>query len=227
VLKINRELNSERLSKYRELLNSVGISELQPQWKAGITDFLEWLIRERTLATTYGYAVRVFEFAEYTRGDFLSPTDEELKSYIGSKKAKGVSATNISITVTALTKFYTWLPVKNPKCLENIKDEYIKGTRSKREEIITEDELDRLIQVSDYPRDKALWSLLYDSGCRIGELQTLRVKDIEMNDYGHTMKVNGKTGQRWVVVVGNSIVYLQEWLKVHQTNKDRDAYVFC
>ena len=227
VLKINREPNPEHLRKYRGLLNSVGISELQPQWKERITDFLEWLIRERTLATTYGYGVRVFEFAKYTGGDFLSPTDEELKSYLGGKKSKGVSATNINITVTALTKFYTWLLGKNPKCLENIKDEYIKGTGSKREEIITEEELDKLIQASDFPRDKALWSLLYDSGCRIGELQTLRVKDIEMNDYGLTMKVNGKTGQRWVVVVGNSIVYLQEWLKVHPTNKDRDAYVFC
>ena len=227
VLKINREPNPEHLRKYRGLLNSVGISELHPKWKERITDFLEWLIRERTLATTYGYGVRVFEIAKYTGGDFLSPTDEELKSYIGSKKAKGVSATNINITVTALTKFYTWLLGKNPKCLGNIKDEYIKGTGSKREEIITEEELDKLIQASDYPRDKALWSLLYDSGCRIGELQTLRVKDIEMNDYGLTMKVNGKTGQRWVVVVGNSIVYLQEWLKVHPANKDRDAYVFC
>ena len=45
--------------------------------------------------------------------------------------------------------------------------------------------------------------MLYDSGCRIGELLTLRVKDIEYDDYGIRLTVNGKTGVRRVRTVGD------------------------
>ena len=42
-------------------------------------------------------------------------------------------------------------------------------------------------------------------GCRIGELLTLRVKDLEFDDYGMRLTVKEKTGVRKVRVVRNSV----------------------
>lgn len=61
------------------------------------------------------------------------------------------------------------------------------------------------------PRDRTLFSLLYDSGYRIGELMTLKNKDLDFDQYGAVSSVAGKTGYRKVRVVGNSISYLREW----------------
>jgi site-specific recombinase XerC len=51
-------------------------------------------------------------------------------------------------------------------------------------------------------RDKALISLLYDSGCRISELLTMDRKDLGFDQYGAKITVSGKTGVRAVRIVG-------------------------
>jgi len=45
------------------------------------------------------------------------------------------------------------------------------------------------------PRDKAFISLLYESGCRIGELLNLKIKNVEFDANGAVLIVNVKTGQ--------------------------------
>lgn len=52
---------------------------------------------------------------------------------------------------------------------------------------LTLDEIHDLIRVSE-PREKAMFSLMYASGIRVGELVKLRRKDV----YGDTIKVRGK-----------------------------------
>ena len=71
--------------------------------------------------------------------------------------------------------------------------------------MITETELEKIVSVLNNARDKAIVYALYDSGCRIGELLTLRNKDVEFDEYGAILSVTGKTGYRKVRVVGNSI----------------------
>ncbi|MCW6157956.1 MAG: hypothetical protein LVQ63_00515 [Thermoplasmatales archaeon] len=49
----------------------------------------------------------------------------------------------------------------------------------KPEDIISIEEKKKLLNACLNERDKSLISMLYDSGCRIGELLALRVKDTE------------------------------------------------
>lgn len=46
------------------------------------------------------------------------------------------------------------------------------------EELLTEEDVTKLIEAAQHPRDKALVFLLYESGCRIGELLNVKIKNV-------------------------------------------------
>lgn len=72
------------------------------------------------------------------------------------------------------------------------------------------------------PRDKALIHVLYESGCRVGEIAGLKIKHVSFDTYGALLIVNGKTGMRRVRLVA-SIHHLSTWLEHHPWRKDPDA----
>lgn len=65
------------------------------------------------------------------------------------------------------------------------------------EDMLTEPEVNLLIEKAQNPRDKAMFALLNDAGMRIGEILNLRIKDIHFDDYGAYIIIQeGKTGAR-------------------------------
>jgi integrase len=69
-----------------------------------------------------------------------------------------------------------------------------KNNRILPEELLTQDEIERLASVAENFRDRAFVLVLYESGCRIGELLSLKVKNVEFDDYGAILLVAGKPG---------------------------------
>lgn len=61
---------------------------------------------------------------------------------------------------------------------------------------LTEAQVRRLIRAAAHPRDRALIELLYSTGCRIGEVRTLRVEDIDFR--ARRFLVRGKRKERIV-----------------------------
>jgi len=92
------------------------------------------------------------------------------------------------------------------------------------EELLTEDEVKRIIEKCDNLRDKTLISCLYESGCRVGEIGTMKIKHVSFEQYGARLTVNGKTGMRKILIV-NSTPYLQEWINRHPYN-DKENYLW-
>jgi integrase len=92
--------------------------------------------------------------------------------------------------------------------------------------MITEEEAMRMIKAASKPRDKAMLAFMFDSGCRIGELMNLRIKDIDFKGEVAQVTLNGKTGMRRIPII-NSGVYLSQWLAMHPARDEPDAMVFC
>ena len=84
-----------------------------------------------------------------------------------------------------------------------------------------------ILQNCKNARDRALFSLLYDSGSRLGEIMTLRNKDVDFDQYAAVLFVTGKTGYRKVRVFGNSVSHLREWQNSHPHRDDNDFWLFC
>ncbi|MFC1601663.1 tyrosine-type recombinase/integrase [Candidatus Sumerlaeota bacterium] len=85
-----------------------------------------------------------------------------------------------------------------------------------------EDDAKKMIEAADHPRDKALIAALYESGCRVGEVASLRINDVQFDEYGAHMIVKGKTGSRRVRIVFSAPI-LASWLNVHPERNDPDA----
>jgi len=93
------------------------------------------------------------------------------------------------------------------------------------EELLTEAEILKLIEACDHQRDKALIALLYESGCRVGELLTLQIKHVTFEDDLTKVIFQGKTGMRKVAVI-DCTPHLAAWLSIHPDRKNPDAYIW-
>ncbi len=98
----------------------------------------------------------------------------------------------------------------------------MKNVKNKIPDIFTREEVLKMIDCAMHPMDKAMIAALYETGCRIGELATLQIKDVHFDDYGAIFIVNGKTGMRRVRAIFSS-PYLSAWLNVHPKKLDPNA----
>lgn len=62
------------------------------------------------------------------------------------------------------------------------------------------EELEQLIAYPHPPKIRAALMFLTDTGCRVGELATLKLNDITRTPYGYMARVSGKTGTRLVPI---------------------------
>ena len=98
-----------------------------------------------------------------------------------------------------------------------------------RDMLILPTEFEAIMQATKHIRPKCLWTLLYDSGCRKGEIvgeKGLKIRDITFGKDYHECRVNGKTGERTVPLV-MSVPYLRAWLQIHPDRNNPDAPLFC
>ena len=99
----------------------------------------------------------------------------------------------------------------------------LQGSKRKLpEEMLTEEEVARLVDATDNARDRALIFALYESGCRVGEIGRLKIRQVEFDEFGARLMVTGKTGMRRVRIVGAS-PSLATWISVHPHRHDPDA----
>jgi len=92
------------------------------------------------------------------------------------------------------------------------------------QEVLTEQEALNMIKIAGSVRNKALISILYESGCRIGEILTLKMKHVVFDEYGCLLNVNGKTGVRQVRII-SSTQLLSQWFTDHP-NPSPESYIW-
>lgn len=69
---------------------------------------------------------------------------------------------------------------------------------------------------------------MIEVGCRIGELLSLRMKNMQFDQYGCIIIVpEGKTGSRRIRIIDkNTTIALLNWLDLHPLKNDPEAYVW-
>ena len=117
----------------------------------------------------------------------------------------------IKVTVKQFYKHFLGEGEFYPKQVRWIKTSLKAYKRLLPEDILSEEEVLKLISAAGNQRDKALVALLYDSGIRMGELLNLRIKDVNLDTSPAHITVNGKTGMRRVPIMF-STPYLANYL---------------
>ncbi len=189
-----------------------------------------------TLLKYYDVLMTVAE--NYTKKDFDKLTKEDFEKIIEQiNKREDILIATKQKYWTILKKFGSWLAYGD-KIFNGHKKDYpeivswlstsIKSKnipKIKAGDILTEDEIDKLIDSTESTRDKAFLSVLYETGSRISELGNITIKDITEHPHGYLIDLaSGKTGERNVIIVFSSSK-LAAWLNQHPTKK-KDDYVW-
>jgi len=168
---------------------------------------------------------RVYPFLKwYKFQDAKTITQEVLEDYFIKRRAL-VSPFTLQGDILELKLFFRFLlPKKEKQLFQNIT---IKRPRRHLpvDQLITRDDISRIIEACEKPRDRALFMLMWDSGGRINELLSLNIGHVQFDRYGAVVIVHGKTGMRRLRLI-SSVPDLQTWINMHPLRADAQAPLF-
>ena len=180
---------------------------------------------ERKLLSEGLTSVRVEKYIEKLRKigealgkDFDKVTKRDIEDFVYRVERSDYSPWIKHDYKVVLKRFYKWLKGGDEEYPEEVK--WIKTTLKAKDELLpedllTEDEVMKLIEACTNPRDKAFIITLYESGARIGEVGSMRIRDVSFEGSYARLMLSGKTGSRRVIVVA-AVPYLQTWIQNHR-----------
>lgn len=147
-----------------------------------------------------------------------------IRDYTFVRKGKTCHYSKYSIYLME-TKVKQFLAFVQPE-LSNCITPKMPKTRKLPENMLTEEDIEKLLNACQTYRDKALIAFLYESGCRKGELFSIKLSNVVFDSMGAVVTIpDGKTGARRIRVVFCAS-YLRQYIENHP-NSDSDSYLFC
>jgi len=142
---------------------------------------------------------------------FREWNEEDIKDVLFEIENNGYRPQTINEFKKGLRMFFKWLHGEDWDGLKVLRGE----KKDKRKpDVLTEKEISKMIEAAENVRDKAIIALGYEAGLRIGELASIRWKNVVWTDWAAKIKVHGKTGERVIPVV-MAASYLRQWMVDH------------
>lgn len=178
-------------------------------------------LNDYSVARRYKYLVQLPQIAKQLEIPFRKATREDIEDIVlWIKRRDDLADITKNDYKKLLKRFYKWLNEgKYPESISWLKVNHNDKNNKLPEQMLDEDDIEELIDNALNPRDKALISILWETGARIGELIDLTVGSIEDRKHGLKIVVDGKTGSRRVPLI-ESVPYLNKWLEEHP-NRDK------
>jgi site-specific recombinase XerD len=178
-------------------------------------EFNDYLIANDIKVRTrinYMQALKSF-FSVIDVKDVKKVTRPEIERWVRviKKKYNHNSANLYRVTVK---KFFQWVYGMDEGYPNVVR--WIKSKRDKSipNEILSTEEILKLVNAAKNDRDRALVHVLYESAARVSEVLGLKIKDVALDDFGASIKVRGKTGERRIRLI-NSVPSITQWLNSH------------
>jgi site-specific recombinase XerD len=133
--------------------------------------------------------------------------------------------------VMILKQFYRWLIENEHSAIPEKKVVRIrppsKDTMTKvAADLLTPDEITALIKACRRTIDRALVTMLYEGGFRIGEIGTMRWGSLTFDQYGVVVNVNFKTNKPRYIRLIMCREYLAQWRADYRGEPEGEALVF-
>ncbi|MBI3190521.1 tyrosine-type recombinase/integrase [archaeon] len=196
--------------------------------KKTILKFSDYLFSEGlSKARIIKYISHLKKISELIKKDFEEAGREDIERIFRTIETSDLSDWTKKDYRVICKRFYKWLRKEDdyPPEVRWLKATMRNNKHKLPDDMLTQDEIIKMVDAADHPRDKALVFCLYESGCRIGEIATLRLRNIESDEYGAIIHVTGKTGDRRVRLIAAS-PSLWSWVNVHPYKDDPDAFLW-
>jgi integrase len=214
---------------YQTCLTRLWKSDLRIEDKEGVEQFLR---DSRAKGTGYARLIKLSQvltmLGKRINKPFCKAREEDLKRLVHYYEANDYSFWTRHDVKVILKQFYAWLN----KGVYPKKVEWICTTiplKEKRlvnhKELLTVDEITKLIDACDHPRNKALIAILAESGARVGEIGNLTIGQVCIDPNGVVLNLEGKTGSRRIRLV-SSTPHLVTWLNNHPDRENSSALVW-
>ncbi|MFW6196779.1 MAG: tyrosine-type recombinase/integrase [Thermoplasmatota archaeon] len=146
---------------------------------------------------------------------FDEATEDDLKDLIEIIQQRDIAERTLVDYKKVLKRFYKWLNGgEHPQKVSWVTTTDKTKNHTLPEDVLTEEDIRKLLENCKTARDKALISLLWETGARIGELIDLKVEDLRDYDHGYQIVIDGKTGSRRLPLI-SSVPHLRNWLNNH------------
>lgn len=202
--------------RFELVIRGIKKSDLPDTTKRLLIDFSDYCIAEGlAIPTTVKHLFCLQNVARWAKKSLKKADKKEIIRIIGVLEKSHYSAEVKHATKVSMKKFYKWLN-GGEEYPENVR--WIKSSQKSKvklpEELLTKEDVEKMINAAEYTRDKAIISILYESGCRAGELLSMRINSVEFDKLGVKIMLNGKTGMRRVRLVA-SVGYLATLFENH------------
>jgi len=144
-----------------------------------LLDIIKWEMELRNYSrkSITAYLGVIKDFYKFYQKPLKNLTQEEIKEYLYQKQKRKLSSQTIALAANAINYLYTQV-YKRPG-FEKIK--HPKRTQ-KLPEVLSQKEINRLIDSISNQKHKLLISMAYGAGLRVSEVVSLRVQDIDLDD---------------------------------------------
>jgi len=187
-----------------------------------VNNYKEALLKShKSENTVYAYVTDVNLYVKYLKSKDISidKTDNvSVLGYIQHLLSQGKSERSINRIVISLRSFYNYL--KDQEVVREIPKIYYKNTTTTRKlpEILTIEEVDRIIKIVDKDsnkgiRDNALLELMYATGMKVSEIINLKDYDVNL-ELSFVKCLDNKNFERLIPIGRSAVEALKEYFKI-------------
>jgi integrase len=178
--------------------------------------------RKSTYTNDLNISLRMALFFNKALDTITEDDFDNLLEYLESKKMVDYNYRKV------IKKFFRWLKDEDmPSWVRKVHLPH-EDTPVQPSDLLTRNELDKLLNAGEHPRDRALVAVALDSLMRIGAIGTLRIKSVVNETCGALIYMsrtsqNNKTTPPKPVPLTWSTGYLNQWLSIHPLRDDPEA----
>ena len=151
--------------------------------------------------TLDAYARDLDDARTHVRGALGSASAESIEAYVAELARRGLSPATARRRISALRQFYHFLLQENVRADDPTSRLDAPKRARTLPKTLSVEEIERLINAAETPRDKALIELLYGAGLRVSELVSLPLRTAPRPGQEH-MIIEGKGGKERLVALG-------------------------
>lgn len=205
--------------------------------KQNETDFQRFHMERRANeikeVTLEGYQLTLSRLDAFLKKSFREASKDDIMAFFTMLQNQ-LEASTVHTWKARVKTFYNWLfelaPREYPDCVKWLHVSNPRGMSKtkgyslplKPEDVLTREDILKLIEACDHPRDQALISVMYETACEPMEALHMKVSNVMFDQYGGRVTLEGNQGARTIRIV-DSIPYLTAWLNVHPFRKSEEA----
>jgi integrase/recombinase XerD len=167
----------------------------------------------------YSSSMRIFE--RWLQDDLSAAGRDALREYVGVMRQEGLSHKTMCCRLTAMSSFYGFLEDEGlidhniiPYVIKKYLRSYKSITTGETRQLISVQQASSLVNGILSTRDRALLILLLKTGMRVGEMASLELSDIDIDDLTLTLKPTPKRSNLTLFFDYETAGCLEDYLRI-------------